>query len=433
VFRGLLEYVGLVAPTPKTEQKQLNDAPAQTEQALPAIDAEYVQIPDSNEANAAILDATLAGTRSTQQHLVEESKRAEEMKWALEIALKKQRQLATGDNTPNTAPSTLSSAVPKPADMKHILTEMATKHAEMLQRIAQSAAAQVEPEPTFSIEPGAFDHHESVQKLASQSRRRPYKIGSLEIHTNIRHEDELNSQKNSDEKSINGYHRLVSDDFTHVNLMHDSLDLVETGEENELNISTLDELIGYYNDVSPEFDKLKERFQSTTLLQSAEQTTILFPTLQQYQPTSPSLNFRQMSNLTYLNQKALNLVTNFNNYINFNLPKIKMYREMIESNQIDDKTIERACTVGFESAEQMRRTSYSIADLLEKAETFNNDMDAVGNTVVNTLSGMTKKLDDARHELQLLHITLHDYQIKKQYSHNSTELERRPLLVSAFR
>jgi hypothetical protein len=425
VFRGLLQYVGLVAPTPKTEQELANEAAVPTQQPLPAIDTGYVNVPDTDNATS-LTPLTL----STQQRLVEESKQAQEITLAIETAIIKQRQLVTGDNTIKTAPAARSSTTPKPADMKHIMTEMAAKHAEMPQRTAQSAA---EKEPTFAIEPGAFDHHESVKKLARLSRRRPNKIGSLQIHTNVSPEDKLESPNNPVEANAQGYHRLGSDDFTNTDLMTDTLDIAQTGEEKEHHIGTIDELIEYYNDVSPEFDKLKERFQDMAMLQSVEQTTILFPTLQQYQPASPSLNFRQMSNLTYLNQKALNLATNFNNYIDFNLPKIKMYREMIERHPTDDMTIKRAHTIGFESAEQMRRISYSVADLLEKAETFNNDLDAVGNTVAKTLSGMIKKLDAARHELQHLHITLHDYQIKKQYGHNSTELERKPLLVSAFR
>jgi hypothetical protein len=353
VFHRLLELAGLaIVSTPKTEEELASEIRAAIQPPLPAIDAEYIHISDH-------------------------------------------------DNTIAVTPS----VTPRLAEMKHILREMAAKHAQILQKKAQTAPAGIEP--SFSI-----------------------KISPLQIHTNISPADKLISPNNPAAAGTWRYHRLGSEDFTKTDIMNDSPGPVETVTEKKHN---MEELIAYYNEISPKFDKLKERFQSISMLQVVEQTTILFPTLQEYQPASPSLNFRKMSNLIYLNKKAQDLANNFNNYIDYNLPKIKMHREMIENDQIDDKTVKRAHTIGFECAEQMRRTSYSVLDLLEKTETFNKNIDAAGNTMTKTLSDMARKLNDARRLLQGLHTSLDNYQINKQNSQNSAELERTPLLVSTFR
>jgi hypothetical protein len=211
-----------------------------------------------------------------------------------------------------------------------------------------------------------------------------------------------------------GYQMLSSRDFSRpirTSDMEMDADAVVIGDEKEEYCSsTSDDLIGFFTDISPEFAKLKNQYQDIALTLSPQEKTILFPTLQHYGNGASILNFREVGNLAYVESVAKNIAAQFNQYMAYNLPRLKMHSEMVINNLASEHHIQQASAVGLEFAEQMRRTSHAALDLLTEAESKIN-MDAPGAARTrDTLSSIIRKLSEARDELTGMQTNVQKFQ-----------------------
>jgi hypothetical protein len=394
----------------KTHALQINFAPrpvitpstSSTETRAPSpppIDLTEKQVTQSAEDKKATQQKIAAEFKQVQEKRAIE-KAQQEMNEVLFAALKKRRQKIE-DNSPTPI---------APEDVSQILAKGLTQRETLI--AANVTAAEITP--TFSVEPNAFDHLESVEKLYQSS---------LPLS---QHSDESLSQRSSSNpgiKPINRYRRLASHNI--VNSLDSDFSATANAEA-----ASISDLINFYHDISPEFDNLKEKYQNTALTLSPQEATLLFPALKSYQSGSPILNFRDMNNLTYIENTAKNIAANFNKYIAYYLPRLKTHAGMIENDLVDEHRIYQASAAGLEFSEQMRRTSRSALDLLFEAESHMDMSTDKAAEVRNTLSAIIKNLSAARDELFRLQKDIQRYTSKKPEV--ADEQVNSPL-ISAFR
>ena len=210
-----------------------------------------------------------------------------------------------------------------------------------------------------------------------------------------------------------------------------STDSVLVGDEKaEYSRSTSEELISFFQDVIPEFYKLKNQYQSMALTLSPTEQTMLLPALQNYIHTPWISNFSDADNLARIESAAGNIVDQFNVYMAYKLPRLKMHSEFFENNLGDEHRMQQASAICLEFCEQMRKTSQAVLDLMTEAKS-QIHLDAPNaNGIKNTLSSTIRRVSETRDELARMQVNMQNYQANKDQTKTYVDS---PRLVTALR